>query len=432
MNALEAMFWRAERDPLMRPVVMAVELLDHAPDWDDVLGAHRRLVEAAPGLRRRVVDSRTGGPVWQDDPYFDLDYHLRRVRVPAPGTRREVLDLAQTWAMTPFDRARPLWEATLVEGLADGAAYVMKLHHSLCDGLAAAQLLAMLHTPVPGGGMPGEPAERPEYELPGLPRVPERDEAVSVRSRVAHPVRSIGAAVRFGETVLRATVVPVAPPSPLLARRGRSWRFESLTLPADELRLIGKRTGGSMNDVYLALLLGAFRRYHEHFGPIPASLPVLIPISTRSATSARGGNEFASSRVSGPMHTGDFGERVRLVRAEISIVRRAGTLRALEVLARSTRPLPPALVVLVAKSLFQGNDLLASNFPGVPRRVRLGDAEVLEVLPFAPVIRGAATTVMVSYAGNCHIGVNLDPEAVTDPALFLDCFHEEWDDAKAG
>ena len=110
-----------------------------------------------------------GMPAWVPDPDFDLTYHLRRVRLPEPGTFDQVLELAEQVAMTPFDRARSPWEAVLVEGLEGGrAAYFLKMHHSLTDGQGGVQLLGLLHSrkrePSPDKPMPDPP--EPEQATP--------------------------------------------------------------------------------------------------------------------------------------------------------------------------------------------------------------------------------------------------------------------------
>ncbi|RKT53612.1 wax ester/triacylglycerol synthase domain-containing protein [Saccharothrix australiensis] len=424
MSEMETMFWRGETDPRIRVTVLAVEVLDRAPDWERLVRRHELTSRLVPRLRQRVVEPplRLGRPWWRDDPLFDLAHHLRRVRLPAPGATRQLLDLAGTAASAPFDRTRPLWEAILVEGLdGDRAAYVLKLHHSLCDGIGAAQLAAVLHE-----------AATPDHPVGPIrhPEPPAADGAVSERARAAKLLSAVLGAPRSAHAVLKATVLPAAAPSPLLSGRSRTRSLSTMTLPTADLRAVGRAVGGSMNDAYLALLLGAFGRYHEHFGVRRAELPVLMPISTRTARSALGGNQFASHRLAGPMCGAGFAERVRLVRAAVAAVRGGTALGALGVLARCATPLPAPVIAAAEKMLFRGNDLIASNFPGTPERVRLAGALVEAVYPFAPVVLGAANAVLVSYAANCHIGVNLDPAAIREPLLLMEFLHREWEEAR--
>src|SRR3954468_16306198 len=159
MNAFEALMWRAEADPRLRSTGVLLEVLEHAPEHERLVAAHEWGPRLLPRLRQRVVDDPLGlaSPRWIVDRDFDLSYHLRIVRLPEPCSMEQVLELAQVLAMAPFDRARPLWEAVLVEGLADGrAAYLLKLHHSIADGQGTVQMLDILHGegPEPGRSVP--------------------------------------------------------------------------------------------------------------------------------------------------------------------------------------------------------------------------------------------------------------------------------------
>ena len=143
LSELDALMWRTDRHPQGAWSGVVLQLLDTVPDWERLRAAHEWFVEIVPRFAQRVVDPLlpVGPPMWADDPSFDLDFHLRRVSLPAPGTHRQLLELAQTIGLTPLDRSRPPWEGYLVEGLEDGhAAYIMHAHHVFMDGLALARL----------------------------------------------------------------------------------------------------------------------------------------------------------------------------------------------------------------------------------------------------------------------------------------------------
>src|SRR5438045_1519564 len=147
MSDSDALMWGIEKDPLLRSTITAVSLFDRPPDRERLRDRVERGTCLIPRLRQRVVSAPlvASPPRWVFDPNFDLDYHLRRVRAPAPGDRRALLDLAEPIGMQSFDRARPLWEFTVVEGLADGkAAVIQKLHHSITDGVGAIKLAMVL------------------------------------------------------------------------------------------------------------------------------------------------------------------------------------------------------------------------------------------------------------------------------------------------
>ena len=151
LGASDSVLWDIEKDPVLRSTITAVALLDRVPDWERLQRRLHHGSQLVPRLRQRVVvpPLRVGAPRWVDDHRFDLDYHLRRVRAPeAPAGAdplRAALDVAQALSLAPFDRARPLWEFTLVEGLPGGrAAFVQKVHHTVTDGVGGVRLALML------------------------------------------------------------------------------------------------------------------------------------------------------------------------------------------------------------------------------------------------------------------------------------------------
>ena len=153
MRDSDAFTWYMERDPVLRSTVVAVAWLDRAPDWDVLAAKLEHATRLIPQFRQRILEppARLATPRWTVDPDFDLSWHLRRVDAPAPRTPATVIAMARNAAMTAFDRTRPLWEFTLVEGLEDDrAALVMKLHHSLTDGLGGMQLMLTVFDVEPG------------------------------------------------------------------------------------------------------------------------------------------------------------------------------------------------------------------------------------------------------------------------------------------
>ena len=165
MGATDAFSWHMERDPVLRPSIIVVVWLDRTPNWDTLVARVDRMTRLMPSLRQRVVASPVPlvAPRWAYDPHFDLNWHLRRIGAPEPRNREAVLQLARRPAMDSFDRARPLWELTLVDGLEKGkAALIAKIHHSLSDGVGGMQMLAAIadlkRRPRALGEMPPEPA----------------------------------------------------------------------------------------------------------------------------------------------------------------------------------------------------------------------------------------------------------------------------------
>src|SRR5438552_3304372 len=143
MSDTEALMWTIEKDPALRSSFLQITILDQQPDYERFRRRMARAVELLPRLRQRPSPApvRLAPPAWEDDASFDLDYHVRHLAVPAPGTDRQLLDLAAVLYEDAFDRARPLWNITIVDGLEGGrAALLTKMHHTITDGVGGVRL----------------------------------------------------------------------------------------------------------------------------------------------------------------------------------------------------------------------------------------------------------------------------------------------------
>jgi diacylglycerol O-acyltransferase / wax synthase len=435
---IEALMWRLDTDPRRRSTLMLVEVLDRAPAWERLVAAHEWASGVVPRMRDRVVEpfGVLGSSVWARDPQFDLRYHVRRLRVPGDGGWPELLELAEQVAMTPFDRARPPWEAILVEGLPDGrAAYLFKIHHVVTDGLGMVQLMSRLHSrqrePSPEKGSPDTAVAGPDGGLLAqAARQLGRDIGVvpaaartggSLLRGLRRPGQLLHEAANYAASAQRVLGQPPASGSPLLAARGGSWRFVALELPFADLRAAAKAAGGTVNDAYLAALLGGFRMYHEQMGhPFPAAgtMPVSMPVSVRTDADNSGGNRFAPARLAGPVGIVDPRDRIievgKLMRAARSEPALESADHVMPLLAR----LPSAWTAKLAGGLTAGNDLQASNVPGIREEVFLAGARIERVFGFAPLPGCASMITMTSHGHLCCVAANLDAAAITDPDLF--------------
>lgn len=443
LNTLEALMWRAEADPRMRSTIAAVELLDSTPEWDRLHLAHEWGSRLVPRFRQRVVEPPLGIglPAWEDDPTFELDRHLRRERLGPEADLRAVLDRAAEIASAPFDRERPLWEAVLLEGLDSGrAAYVLKLHHCMTDGLGNVQLLDMLHSdrrePNPDklwpaladskrrGGMQLIADQLLARALRATPRSALRTgrEGLELASSAAtQPRRSVLDAIRFAASLEHLAAPPPADPSPLLAPRSLRWRFEALDVPLAGLRAAAKAAGGSVNDAFVAALLGAFRRYHEEFGIALEQLPMAMPVSLRREQDRLGGNRFTGLRFAAPAGERDPRRRIEQIREIVARERAEPALEAIATLAPLIGLLPAPIVARLGARLTQASDLQASNIPGLRRSAYIAGSRITHIYPFGPLPGCAATISLVSHGEICCVGANLDAAAFTEPELLASC-----------
>ena len=397
-----------------------------------------------PRLRQRVEKppARIAAPRWVLDDDFDLSWHLRRVPAPAPHTAAEVLRLARLEAMTGFDRARPLWVFTLVDGLDDDrAALVMKLHHSLTDGQGAVRLAPFLFDRTREVAVTSQPPEPPAAHsallpaslvhtggrLVGLFTRALRD-AIPAGIRFARdPVGSIGAVA----DVVRSVAMTVAPvlevSSPVMRGRGLARHLEVIAVELADLKRAAKIVGTTVNDAFLAGVTGGLRRYHhEHHAPIE-ELRVTMPVSVRAAADPLASNRITLIRFPLPVAEPEPAIRMRRIARRSHAAKTTHSLPFTNAIAAGLDLLPAGVVGAMLKRV----DFLASDVTGAPSTLFLAGAEVTANTAFGPTMGCAANITLMSYTGTCHIAVNLDSAAVPDPEVFLTCLKAGFDEVLA-
>lgn len=317
----------------------------------------------------------------------------------------------------------------------------MKLHHALTDGLGLRQLLSQLHSrqrthqpykPQPplksatGDRLVDSLLREIRQDLSGVPALV--DGAISLlRKGAGNPVGSARSALKYLDSARRVLSPPAVAGLPTLRGRGGSWRFVAVELEVEDLRAAARAVGASMNDAYLAALLGGFRRYHEAMGLAldhTATMPVSVPVSVRRDGEGAGGNRFAPVRLIGPVGLADAAARVERIRTLIREARGEPALESAELAAALLARLPSTLLVSIAGSATAGNDLQASNVPGVEEDLFLAGALIERIYGFAPLPGCAAMMTLHTYRAGCFIGANLDAAAVTDHELFARCLVE--------
>ncbi|MFC4605806.1 wax ester/triacylglycerol synthase domain-containing protein [Rhodococcus kronopolitis] len=453
MSDFETGMWRMEEaQPQLRSPIVAVDVLDRAPDWDRLVQAHEWASHIVPRIRMRAVEPalHLGNPVWSVDPEFDLGYHLRRVRLPAPADFDHALRMCRHLATEPFDKARPPWCALLIEGLDDGrAVYVVKTHHSITDGLGGIAMMTLLHSRRPDH-TPDKPDREPpppehlstvdafgEETIGELRRIPGRLVRLArlgvnvATAALTRPIDTATDVLGYANSLRRIATPPASSGSPLLRNRGLGRWFGVLEVGVPELKAAGHAAGGSLNDAYVATLLGGFRRYHEELGQPVHSIPMGMPVSMRSGSDPTVGNRFAAVRFNGPVAEPDPAALVRRVRRIVLGLREEPALDAVELAAPVLSRLPTYLLANWYLSQSTGLDLQASNVAGVPVPVYLAGARIERMYPFGPAPGCAVMATLVSHVGVCCIGVNIDTAAVTQPARLMRCLQESLDEMVA-
>ncbi len=413
-------------------------------------------IHLVPPLRRRVVRVPFGihHPMWVEDPDFEIDYHLRRASLPAPGGPAELAAFVADLAGRPLDQDSPLWEMHVVEGLESGhVAVVPKVHHSLFDGASGVEVVASfldggpVPRVVPFPPRPWRPEPIPtDAELIGsamssLVRQPER--AAGVLRRTFGAVHDLAERNRR----LREEDDLVPPPAPFRAPRtslngaiSPHRRFTFAQVPLDEIRTVRKVFGGTVNDVVLAAVAGALRRLLAERGErLEESVVAMVPMSRR-AEADRGmlGNKVSAMLVSLATQIADPVERLTTIAAGTRLAKDQARVLSEELIQGWAQLAFPALSSRIAR--LAGNlrlfdhlpplfNVLVSNIVGPDSALWCAGARLVALYPVGPIIEGVGLNVTVaSYEGTLYLGIlgcrELVPEVAHLGDLVADAFAE--------
>ena len=431
MSGSDALLWTISTDPVMRPTIVALVVLDRTPDWAEVRSRIARLTETVPRLRSRAVNRAPGRgrPQFVPDDAFELDTHLRRMRLPEHGTRRDVLDLAQTMATSGFDPALPLWEAVLVEGVgADGAVLVMKVHHSLIDGVGGLAVLAHLFDTTRATR---QPTALPE-ERPARPQPPQRlgDLPDAVRlvdgamDAVLHPFRTCGRVTDLGASVARLMAPAGKPISPIMTGRSFRRHAEVLDLDLPTIKRAAKAWGGTVNDVFVASVVRGLILYHDQHGVVSRGFRALMPVNVRGKDKGGAvGNHFVPARFVIPAHA-DVADCVAEVRRTADAWKNAPGLGISDVLAAGLSALPGPVARSLWGSMLLGNDFCVTNIPGPPVAVSLAGARVEGIYAVSPPSGAAFNVSLISSADRACVTITADVAAVPDSPKLAGCIED--------
>ncbi len=450
MNQSDTTLWRIERDPSLRTTIVGLAILSKAPDWDRLRTRIDEVTWEIPRLRQKVVSPAfgIGTPRWVEDTGFDLDFHLRRIVAPSPGTLQTVLDLAGPIAMAAFDRDRPLWEFTLVEGLVDGrAALVQKIHHSVTDGVGAMRMARIafdehvdeLHRSTPRHLMGAE--HRPSGLSLAIDTMNEQVSDIAhlagktmtampgmLDSFMRHPVRVATTVVGTAESIFKMVRPARSPLSPVMRDRGMSRRLVAIDLSLEELKASGHAAGGTANDAFLAAITGGMRRYHLHHGAEPKALRVTMPINLRTSGDAIGNNRFTPARFALPIDLVDPVERMHQLGELARSWRKEPGLKFTDVVAGALNLLPEPATAAILGSMLKAIDFVATNVPGLDRPMHLAGATVEQQFAFAPPSGAAFSAALLSHVDRCTLGMVIDTTAVPDPEVLAACMAEGFEE----
>lgn len=449
MSDTDALLWNVEKDPSLRSTVTAVLVLDRVLPRDVLVRRFERVSRVVPRLRQRVRANpmSVAPPRWEVDPHFDLHFHLWWVKAPGKGTMRDVMSIAEPVAMSGFDRARPLWRAVVVEGLAERqSAIVLKLHHAITDGVGGMQLqleLLDLEPNAPERPMP-EPPEihvmsQPERIVDAFQHARRRQMGIAKRSAasvtsgaakaLSDPVQAVGSTADLAASIGRVLRPATHPLSPLMTGRSLSVHFDTMTVPLDRAKKAAKRAGGKLNDAFVTGIARGLRHYHLRHGVDCDELRMAIPINLRNGdTTHVAGNAFVPARIEIPIDVEDPIEHMRRIHDLVLDARTEPANELVDPLSNVLNRLPTSAVTALFGSMVKSVDFTASNVPGAPVPVYLAGARMVSQFPFGPMAGAALNVTLLSYQNDLNIGVSSDPSAVPDPEVLRNSLSAGFDE----
>ena len=446
LTGLDASFLHLEDGSAHMHVAGVMIFEGSPPPYDDLLEAIERRLGLVPRYRQRLafVPLGQGRPKWVDDPHLNLRYHVRSTALPAPGSEKQLRDLAGRVFAQQLDRDKPLWEIWLVEGLeGDRFAMLSKTHHALVDGISGVDIMSVLFDTSPDPAAPTDTGDRwlprplpSPVELLGEALM----ERATIPGELARTVRSIFRGPRRVVEGLRDAAVGVgamawaglnpAPSSPYNKSIGPHRRYTWVRANLADIKAIKNELGGTVNDVVLATVAGALgkhlrRRGHNTDG---LELKAMVPVSVRAdVESGALGNRVAAMMAPLPVWCQDAVARLDIVREELKGLKSGGQAVGAQVLTELSG-FAPATVMGQASRLMSRQrflNVVVTNVPGPQQPLFLAGRRMIDPFPMVPLAKNQGLGIaLLSYAGRINFGLVGDYDVMYDLDDFADDVQE--------
>ena len=445
--------WLSMEEPTNLMMVNAIMTFDEPVDIERIRQVLNYRWLRYGRFRQRVVQPAIPlmRPYWEDDPHFNLDLHLHRLALPAPGDQNALQELVSDLMSTPLDFSRPPWQFYIIEGYGSGCAIMGRLHHSLADGMAlVAVLLSMTDFRPDAPLVPTEPmGDLPDNGwLGGLSRDlgstvnTARATAGWALRKARAAVRDSDQAVELGEMGagmgLAATRLLARSADPRTRLKGKlgvmkraAW---SHAIALDDIKLIKNNLGGTVNDVLVTAVAGGLRRYLVGKGDDVSALEIraAIPVNLRTeGDSGKLGNKFGLVFLTLPINIEEPLMRLTDVRRRMLELKRSAeapvTLGILGAMGLGT----DAFREFVVRTLEPKATVVLTNVPGPPIPLYLAGQPIREMMFWVPQAGRLGVGISIlSYAGRVYLGVATDAGLVPDPQTVLDGVYAELDRLK--
>ena len=437
VNPVDAIWLNMDR-PQNLMVIECLMFLDGPVDRERFEHVVRtRLLDLYPVFSRRPVPGRGrwGRARWRDTGELDLTRHLREVRLPAPGDDAALQAYVSEFLATPLPRDRPLWDIHLIEGLAEGSAIFVRLHHALADGIALTQVLFSLTDVSAEGDRDGSFHPDSRHHLlsevvqaarRAAPEVPQLLRPARVRAGALTGLRL----ALSGLGVLKKLLVTRNPDSAVAGIAGREKQAVwSDPIALQRVKEIAAHSGATVNDVLVSALAGALERYQRDSGGRTVDLPTMIPVNLRPLhipLPRELGNRFALVLLTLPSGPGEPHARLAETKRRMDAIKvspePAITFALIHAIGLLGTRLNRALVTYFAGKVTG----VTTNVPG-PREARyLAGTRISGLLGWVPGSgEQALGTCIFTYAGTVRVGFKTDAAVIPDPERILAAFHLE-------
>jgi WS/DGAT/MGAT family acyltransferase len=454
MSAADAAWLHMDR-PTNLMVINGVVWFDDPLDWDVLTKRiELRWIDRYPRFRQRVSEGRLPllAPHWEDDPRFALENHLHHIALPAPGDQDALQDFVGDMMSVPIDRTKPLWHAYFIDGYRSGCAVLIRVHHSVADGIAMAQVLQSLTDDAPEPATDGDddsdrgrrrgwpgvlgPITRPTgaaattaWRLTGAV-------VNSGRDLLTHPTK-LGdvAATGWDDAAALAKLVFTPPDSrtsvtgaTVVAKRA-VW---SSPIPLDDVKAVGKATGATVNDVLLTAVTGALRRYVEAHGSVVDNLRTLVPVNLRPLdrpVPTTLGNKFGLAFLDLPVGLDDPIARLAELSRRMHAIKHSPEGAVAFGLLTGIGYTPTQVENAIVGFFTAKASAVMTNVPGPRTPVYVAGVPVAGVISWVPRSGDVPMGVCIfSYAGKVYVGTAVDAALVPEPQTIVAAFRDELDE----
>ncbi|NNF64023.1 MAG: wax ester/triacylglycerol synthase family O-acyltransferase [Acidimicrobiia bacterium] len=456
LSGLDASFLNLET-PSTPLHVASVAILDgDTADFDAIRAHIEERLHLLPPFRWKLAQVPFGldHPYWIDDPDFDIEFHVRRIALPAPGDDQQLADQVSRIHARPLDRSRPLWELYYIDNVhGRDVAILTKMHHAAVDGASGAEILTTLLdvTPVPGE-FEAPPASRDVLRYPSQLEMLARGGA-GVLMRPAHAWRTmrrtvqalpaigrqVGAMLSLVQPEEKALARPKmqAPPTPFNAPITPHRRFAFGSVSLDTVKEIKSAQGTTVNDVIMAAAAGAIRRYLIDKDALPdRPLQAMVPVSVRTSDEkGTMGNRVTTIVAMLPTDLDDPLERLQRVHEVMQVAKERDAVPA-DLLSDFTEFAPPAVAARAARAVARLRwadrfrtpvNLVISNIPGPNVPLYYAGARLKHLYPVSAIVDGIGLNLTLqSYMGSIDFGLVSCRDLVPDLATLLAMLEDEF------